>query len=171
MAMIVVMLRSPFPVLRTLFPKLPTLPTFVSALISKATYLGNVNDMLDMFLSKDPPGDYEAQDGFHPESESEGSELDDDFPDADVDPELASTTRATDHDNTNEVVDVEELGANNSPLLNHAEQAEVEESQGPGRQLEIEEFGGKAGKPIRVSCHKLSRLLRQSEDWLMRLVT
>jgi len=195
MVMIMFVLRPPW------LPKLPTLPTHINTLISKATYFGNTNNILDMFpsdnppgdhdaldtfLSENPPGDHEVQDGFHPGSKSEESESDD-FWDTDVDlgcdcddenrvtdcnangvidcnnvdgandcngtdgvADRNNVNRTADRDDANGAVDAEELGADNSPLPNHTEQAEVEGSQGPGLQVEIEKFGGKAGQPIRV---------------------
>jgi len=131
------------------FPKPPSLPTFVSTLISKATYFGNVNDIPATLLPDDPPGDDAALDDFYPGSESKESESDDYLQDEDPDPEL-EPAQATDHGNTDEVMDVEDLGPDGSPLFNHAERAEVEESQEPGLQPEIEEFGENAGRPIRV---------------------
>ena len=122
-----------------------------------------------MFLSENPPGNHEAEDGFYlgsgSKSESKELESDDGFQGVDVDPELAPTPQATNHDNATEAADAEEL-ADNSPLLNHTEQVEGEGSQDPGLQLEIEEFGGKAGQPIRVGRPTTTngRQTRSSDD-------
>jgi len=55
-----------------------------------------------------------------------------------------------DREDTDQVPNVEDLGPDPSPLLNQAQQAEVERSQEHGLPPEIEEFGGKAGQSIRV---------------------
>ena len=125
----------------------PTLPTLVSTLISKATNSADVNNVLATSLPDDLPGDDEDVDGLYPTSESEESEWDDD---GDIGLEPEPTPQVANHNNTNEAAHTEDLGSDGSPLLNHAEQAEVEQSQEPGLSLEIVTFGGKAGQPIRV---------------------
>jgi hypothetical protein len=44
----------------------------------------------------------------------------------------------------------DDVGVDQTPALNQAQQAEIEQSQAPDLQLEIEQFGGMAGKPIRT---------------------
>jgi hypothetical protein len=61
-------------------------------------------------------------------------------------PQIATLT----DDNEMEGVHTEDLEPDASPLLNHAQQAEVEHSQELSSLLEIEIFGGKAGKPIKI---------------------
>lgn len=129
---------------------LPTLLTLVSALVSKATDILDANDTLDTPLPGDLPSDDEYEDGLYPTSESEESGSEDEAQDGDVGLELGSTLQDSDQIDPNETTYAEDLESNNFPLLNHAQQAEVEYSQEPGIQLEIEEFGGKAGQPIRV---------------------
>ena len=106
-----------------------------------------------MFLPDDLPGD-EGVDGFHPVSESEESESEsesefEESQDGDIGPE-PEHVQGVDQDKMDNIGDAEDLGPNGLPLLNHAEQAEVEESQGSNIHLEIQKFGGKAGQPIRV---------------------
>lgn len=51
--------------------------------------------------------------------------------------------------NETEVIHTEDPESNACPLLNHAQQAEVERSQEPDPLLEVKRFGGRAGKPVR----------------------
>ena len=101
-------------------------------------------------LPDDLPGDSEGEDDLYPTPESDESELEDESQNGDVDLELEPALQAVDRNDPNEAVYEEDPGPNTSPLLNQAEQAEVERSQEPDLQLEIEKFGGKAGQPIRV---------------------
>jgi hypothetical protein len=96
------------------------------------------------------PGDQEDGDDLYLTSESEESELEDDAQDEDAGVEPEPTHQAADENDADEVADPEDLGPNDFPLLNHAQQAEVEQSQEPGLRLEIKKFGGRAGQPIRV---------------------
>lgn len=123
-----------------------TLPILVSALISKDTKIGDVNNALVTPPLNDLPGDDEGGDGLYPTSESE---FEDESQDGDVGREPEPAPQVVDPNDINEVADAEDLEPDNHPLLNHAQQAEVEHSQEPGLQLEIEKFGGKAGRPIR----------------------
>lgn len=77
--------------------------------------------------------------------------------------ELEPTTQATDQD-TSEGTGYEAEGVqpDGSSLLNHTEQAEVEQSQEPGQLLEIERFGGRARKPVRI-CQPTISVCCQTE--------
>ena len=47
-------------------------------------------------------------------------------------------------------VATEEIGVDQTPMLNQAQQAKVEQSQAFDLSLEVEEFSGMAGKPIQT---------------------
>ena len=119
------------------------------------------DNALEAFLPDDLPSDSEGIDSPYLTSESEEPESEDEFQNEDIDLELEPTLQVVDQNDLNEVANEEDLGSNSSPLLNHAEQAEVERSQEPSLQLEIEKFGGKAGQLIWVGrltpasdCHR-----------------
>ena len=52
----------------------------------------------------------------------------------------------------------EDVSVDRTPGLNQAQQAEVERSQAPDLSLEVEKFGGMAGKPIRTGGPTANRI-------------
>ena len=139
-----------------------TLWIFVSTPVSKVTKFTNANNALETFLPDYLPGNEEGGDdlyfasepeesGLESESEDEGIDLESEEEDKGVDLEPGPTLQATNQNNATGALHPDDLEFDGSPLLNPAQQAEVEESQEPDLRLEIEKFGGRAGKPIRVS--------------------
>jgi hypothetical protein len=107
--------------------------------------------LLNFLLADHIPGDDKDIDGIYPTSESEEPESEDEMEDeGGLEPEPNPQTADPTNDNETGMVPEEDLEPDVSPLLNHAQQAEVERSQEPGPLLEIETFGGKAGKPIKL---------------------
>lgn len=110
---------------------------FISGMI-RAT---DVKNALDVLLVDDLSGDDSDMDISRQTPESEESEWEDEFEDEndpEPEPETAPQTASENEEPT--------LGFDNSPLLNPAQQAEVEQSQEHGHQVEVENFGGRAGQ-------------------------
>ena len=87
----------------------------------------------------------ESEDDGLPSSEDEDEDLEDWIDEMDhgaAHPEFAAGVAAD--------VTPEGTGIDSAPALNQAQQAKIEQSQVPGLSVEVEQFGGVAGKPIKT---------------------
>ena len=143
-------------------PLLPTTPepavspvpgNLISMSTARKTDANNKLEPSNALQSDDLPGNEEPGDVFLSSSESEDHGLpssededeDEEFGDWLDEMDLEAMCPEIEADVTQE-----DIGLDQTPALNQAQQTEVEQSQAPDLSLEVEQFGGMAGKPIRT---------------------